>query len=171
MLKQQIAESLEQAFSEWGFAEPSVSQLKTACNVSLRTLYKHYPSKTDMIVAALSCRHQRYIARLEAVEPAVGVTAVSHSFEQLGVWMQDFAPHGCMSLHAIAAFPDNSEIAEAVAQHKHQVRELLARQSQREDLAASLFLLHEGISSAWPVIGGEAVVAAQQMLVQLFTDD
>lgn len=34
MLKEQIAASLEQAFSELGFAEPSVAQLKTACGVS-----------------------------------------------------------------------------------------------------------------------------------------
>ncbi|MEF1262780.1 TetR/AcrR family transcriptional regulator, partial [Vibrio harveyi] len=40
MLKEQIAANLEQAFSELGFAEPSVAQLKAACGVSLRTLYK-----------------------------------------------------------------------------------------------------------------------------------
>ena len=64
MLKEEIAASLELAFSHYGFAEPSVAKLKTACNVSLRTLYKHYPSKEAMIVAALQHRHQRYLTFL-----------------------------------------------------------------------------------------------------------
>ena len=61
MLREQIAASLEVAFSQQGFAEPSVAQLKTACGVSLRTLYKHFPSKEAMIVGALEYRHQRYL--------------------------------------------------------------------------------------------------------------
>ena len=39
MIHDQIASSLEQAFSQHGFAEPSVAKLKIAAGVSLRTLY------------------------------------------------------------------------------------------------------------------------------------
>ena len=64
IVKEKIAASLEKAFSQYGFAEPSVPQLKNACEVSLRTLYKYYPSKEAMIVAALEHRHQRYLSFL-----------------------------------------------------------------------------------------------------------
>ena len=64
MLKEKIAADLESAFSKLGFAQPSVAQLKTACNVSLRTLYKHYPSKEAMIISALEYRHKRYMTFL-----------------------------------------------------------------------------------------------------------
>ena len=167
MLKDKIAASLEDAFSNYGFAEPSVAQLKTACNVSLRTLYKHFPSKEAMIVAALEYRHQRYLSFLLNESPSEGFESALHIFNRLELWMQKYAPHGCLSLNAIAAFPDNSLINETVKAHKNEVRLFLGQQSQREELSTSLFLLHEGVTSAWPVIGKEAIISAQKTLLEL----
>jgi len=171
MLKQQIATSLEQAFSAQGFAEPSVADLKTACNVSLRTLYKHFPSKEAMIVAALVHRHQRYLVFLLNDAPIKGVEAVSHIFQKLEQWMTESAPHGCLSMQAIAAFPDNPLISKAVKDHKAEVRHMLGQQSLRDDLAIALFILHEGVSSAWPVLGTEAITSAQKTVLQFLKQE
>ncbi|GLR06362.1 hypothetical protein GCM10007906_39500 [Vibrio hyugaensis] len=171
MLKEQIAASLEQAFSELGFAEPSVAQLKAACGVSLRTLYKHYPSKEDMIVAALEHRHQRYLNFLLDNSPQAGLEATQHVFNKLKQWMEDYAPHGCMSMNAIAAFPEHNIINQTVKAHKEDVRQFLGKQSLREDLATQLFLVHEGVSSAWPVLGEEALNSAQQTVLRLLKED
>ncbi|RTR39693.1 TetR/AcrR family transcriptional regulator [Shewanella canadensis] len=171
MLREQIAASLEEAFSKYGFAEPSVAQLKTACNVSLRTLYKYYPSKEAMIVGALEYRHQRYLTFLLNESPSNGVESVLHIFNKLEQWMKEYAPHGCLSMNAIAAFPDNPLISKAVKEHKEQVRQFLGLQSQREDLSTALFLLHEGVSSAWPLLGKEAVTSAQKAILQLLEED
>ncbi|MBT9243785.1 TetR/AcrR family transcriptional regulator [Vibrio splendidus] len=170
MLREQIAASLEVAFSQQGFAEPSVAQLKTACNVSLRTLYKHFPSKEAMIVGALEHRHQRYLSLLLEDSPRSGYQAIAHIFNKLQQWMEEYAPHGCLSMNALAAFPDNELINQAVIEHKKEVQALMAKQSQREDLASELFLLHEGVSSAWPVLGEEAVVSAQNMVTKLLKE-
>jgi AcrR family transcriptional regulator len=171
MLKHQIAASLEQAFSTQGFAESSVAQLKAACNVSLRTLYKHYPSKEAMIVAALEYRHQRYLTFLLNDNPNKGIEPVIHIFQKLELWMTESAPYGCLSMNAIAAFPDNALISKAVKEHKAEVRHMLGQQSNREDLATALFILHEGVSSAWPVLGSEAVISAQKTVLQFFKQE
>ena len=171
MLREQIAASLEVAFSQYGFAEPSVAQLRTACNVSLRTLYKHYPSKEAMIVAALEYRHQRYLTFLLNQPSAGGAAAVLNIFNKLEQWMMEFAPHGCLSMNAIAAFPANPLISKAVKEHKKEVRRFLGQQSSREDLATAIFLLHEGVSSAWPVLGRSAVTSAQTVLLQLLEEN
>lgn len=163
-LKAKIAESLEAAFSQYGFVEASVSQLKTACNVSLRTLYKHYPSKEVMIVAALTHRHQRYLAFLADSSINDGIEAILAVFERLNHWMAEFAPHGCMSLQALAAFPDNLEIKAAVSQHKNDVRLMLA---QRPHLATALLLLHEGVSNVWPILGYESIESAKLSVQQI----
>jgi len=170
LLKQQIAASLEIAFSQQGFAEPSVSLLRVACNVSLRTLYKHYPSKETMIVAALNFRHQRYITFLSTDLPEKGLAAVSHIFMQLEQWMIQFAPNGCMSMNALTAFPNNTLIRNAVSEHKRQVRDFLALHSLREDLANAIFILHEGVSSAWPLMGESVLNAAQESLLTLLRE-
>lgn len=167
MLKQQIAARLEQAFSQYGFTELSVAQLKIASQVSLRTLYKHYPSKEEMTIGALTYRHQRYLNFLQQNSPVTGIESVIHIFKQLDQWMKEYAPHGCMSINAIAAFPDNDSIQAAVKQHKEDVRQFLGQQSQREDLSTQLFILHEGISSAWPLLGAETITSALQMVKQL----
>ncbi|CAM2785940.1 TetR/AcrR family transcriptional regulator [Vibrio rarus] len=171
MLREQIAASLEEAFSKYGFAEPSVAQLKTACNVSLRTLYKHYPSKEAMIVGALEYRHQRYLTFLLNESPSRGVESVLHIFNKLEQWMKEYAPHGCLSMNAMSAFPENPLISKAVKEHKEEVRQFLGQQSQREELSTALFLLHEGVSSAWPVLGRNAVTSAQKALLQLLKED
>ena len=167
MLREQIAASLEDAFSQYGFAEPSVAQLKTLCNVSLRTLYKHFPSKEALIVGALEYRHHRYLAFLLDNAPEDGLESIQQIFDKLEQWMIEYAPHGCMSLNAVAAFPDNATINKAVKDHKEDVRRFLGEKSRRDDLSTTLFLLHEGISSAWPVIGKDAVISGQNTLTQL----
>ncbi|WP_087016396.1 TetR/AcrR family transcriptional regulator [Thaumasiovibrio subtropicus] len=167
MLKEQIAADLEVAFAQYGFAEPSVSQLKTACKVSLRTLYKHYPSKEEMIVGALNHRHQRYLAFLAHQCPQDGLEAILHIFDQLAVWMAEAAPNGCMSMNALAAFPDNPLVREAVASHKLAVRDFLAQRYPHRDDENTLFVLHEGISNSWPIIGQAAVDAAKNTLIRL----
>lgn len=171
MLKEQIAANLEKAFSEFGFAEPSVAQLKVSCGVSLRTLYKHYPSKEEMIVGALQHRHQRYLKFLLVNSPEPGLSSVQHIFKMLGRWMEEYAPNGCMFINALAAFPENDFISQTVKNHKKNVRDFLGKQSLHEDLATQLFLLHEGVSSAWPVIGDEAIYSAQQTIIELLSEN
>ena len=171
MLKEQITISLENMFSQYGFAEPSVAELKNACNVSLRTLYKHYPSKEAMIVGALAYRHQRYLAFLLNESPLPGIEAVLHIFDKLELWMEEFAPHGCLSMNAIAAFPENPLISDAVIQHKKDVLDFLGLQSQSHEMATAIFLLHEGVSSAWPTLGQEAVISAKKAQLKLLTED
>lgn len=168
MLKDKIAEHLELAFSESGFAEPSVTQLKEACGVSLRTLYKYFPSKEAMIVGALEFRHQRYLNFLTEELPKNNPTiTILHIFKQLRLWMLRYAPHGCMSMNAIAAFPDNKIISQTVQHHKELVCQFLGELSLRPDMAKELFILHEGVSSSWPILGDDAVTAAEKVVIKL----
>lgn len=92
-----------------------------------------------MIVGALEYRHQRYLDFLLEESPEAGLESVTHIFNKLQQWLEEYAPHGCMSMNAMAAFPDNALISQAVTQHKEQVRLLIGKQSQREDLATPLF--------------------------------
>lgn len=160
MLKIQIASKLEKAFSEFGFAEPSVAQLKTACDVSLRTLYKYYPSKDEMVIAALNYRHQRYISIITEHDKKLGMESTQHIILLLQEWMKKSAPNGCLSMQAMAAFPNNKSIEQTVTEHKRDVERILGEQSLRPDLSTQLFLIHEGISSAWPLLGETATSSA-----------
>lgn len=171
MRKEDIAASLEIAFSQHGFAEPSVAQLKTLCGVSLRTLYKYYPSKEAMIVAALEFRHARYLNFLKEGIPSNGADSLLHVFDRLKNWMHQYAPHGCMSMSAIAAFPDNSLIKSAVKDHKADIRQFLGDTIQNANHSTELYLLHEGVSSAWPLLGDEAVESAKHNALRILEEN
>lgn len=123
------------------------------------------------MVGALDYRHQRYLAFLMNDSPPAGTEAIIHIFNKLEQWMQQFAPFGCLSMNAVAAFPDDKVITNSVKKHKQDVKRFLGQQSQREDLAAAIFLLHEGVSSAWPVLGKNAITSAQTVLLQLLKEE
>jgi AcrR family transcriptional regulator len=173
MLQEQIARELEVAFSQLGFAEPSVAQLKKACSVSLRTLYKYFPSKEEMIVGALEHRHHRYLTLLGYELPNHQIAlngreaALLSVFDKLANWMEDCAPTGCMSMNAISAFPENSQIITTVDTHKKEVRDLLSRLAGSEELGTAIFLLHEGVSTSWPLLGHESIDSAKSTLKML----
>ena len=98
--KAQIVSRLEQTFNTRGFAEPSVVELQKAAGVSLRTLYRYYPSKEAMVIGALDYRHDRYLAFLAENEPPPGKASIIHLFGRLADWMTSNAPNGCLSLNA-----------------------------------------------------------------------
>ncbi len=171
MIRDQIASRLEQAFSLHGFAEPSVAELKTASGVSLRTLYRHFPSKEAMVVGALQHRHSRYLKFLADGEPAPGRESMTHLFQRLATWMHNDAPNGCMSMSAFAAFPCNPLIHDLVKRHKQEMIEVMARRSGRDDIARELLLLHEGASAAWPLLEMQAIDSAEKTALLLICGD
>lgn len=144
-----------------------MAELKTAADVSLRTLYRHFPSKEAMVIGALEHRHARYLSFLSGGEPTPGKDALRHLFKRLGDWMNNDAPHGCLSMSAFVAFPGHPQIVAAVRHHKQDMVALMARLSGRPDLAEALFLLHEGASAAWPLLGEQAIHAAEKAALQL----
>lgn len=77
MDKDRIAARLEALFSQQGFATPSVPEIKEAAGVSMRTLYRHFPSKEAMVIGALDHRHARYLAFLTRDVSCPGAEAIT----------------------------------------------------------------------------------------------
>ena len=166
-----IASCLEQTFTQRGFAEPSVAELKDSAGVSLRTLYRYFPSKAAMVIGALDFRHSRYLEFLGDGEPSPGNASIVHLFRRLADWMQAYAPNGCLSLNALAAHPGNIEIRESTKRHKEELIQMMAIRSGQPELSKELFLLHEGASAAWPLVGSQAIQAAQTAALKLLNGD
>ncbi|WP_051333328.1 TetR/AcrR family transcriptional regulator [Aliagarivorans marinus] len=162
-IEERIAANLEQLFSQRGFAEPSVAELKAASGVTMRTLYRYFPAKEAMVIGALEHRQQRYLAFLRDGLPEDTHQAVVHIFERLAQWMREAAPNGCMSSHALSAFPDNSAIQQAVTAHKQALLDLLQGLSSQPDIGYQLLIIHEGASAAWPLLGPQAIEHASQL--------
>jgi AcrR family transcriptional regulator len=172
---QQISARLESCFAHSGFAEPGVDAVREAAGVSLRTLYKYFPSREDMVVGALDHRHRRYLDGLtEGVPDGPGPAPIHHMIERVAAWMTDEASTGCLFLSALAAHPGSAAIQAAVARHKAETRAVLAEFAQRAApalsearrgaIADALFVMHEGQVAASATCGAESAANAAHSL-------
>ncbi|MDI3406431.1 TetR/AcrR family transcriptional regulator [Streptomyces cavernicola] len=164
--KQRIAGDLERSFAEQGFAEQGVGALRADADVSLRTLYKYFPSRESMIVGALEHRDRAYFEWL-AGGPADGVEHVLYPLVRLGDWLAEVANTGCLFLNALAEYPNSEAIAATVTAHKERLAEEFRRRLQEiapdrdtGHLAETLFLLHEGMTQAARLQGREKATKA-----------
>jgi AcrR family transcriptional regulator len=165
--KEKIAFCLEQTFADKGFVKPGVAELRASAGVSLRTLYRYFPSKEAMVTGALDYRHYRYLSFLSEGEPQPGRNSILHLFHRLTEWMQTYAPNGCLSFNALVAYPGSSEIRNTTKRHKNEIINMMSRRSGKLKNAKELFLLHEGVAAAWPVVGIQAIKTAEAIALKL----
>lgn len=149
-LGSEIAIRLGSEFARAGFAGSSVDQLRTAAGVSLRTLYRHFPSREAMVLSALSVRHDAYLAKLRGACPT-GKDGVLALYQASGEWLSRTDGTGCLFLRAKAEHPESEEITRLVDAHKQAIRDLVAERltgviptSAIKDMTAKLYMLLEG---------------------------
>ncbi|MFT3689307.1 TetR/AcrR family transcriptional regulator [Paenirhodobacter sp.] len=165
-MRQRISRELDRQFAEMGFATQGVGALRDGAQVSLRTLYKYFPSREEMVIGALEYRDRAY-ADWIAGGPEAGAEHVLHPLVRLGDWLGQVANTGCLFLNALAAYPESDAIRAVVLAHKGRLADdfrtrlrAVAPGHETEALAQSLFLLHEGLTEAARLQGPEAATAA-----------
>ena len=84
--KTRIAHNLDAQFAKMGFTVPGVDVLHESADVSLRTLYKYYPSREAMVEGALEYRNEIYLDWISG-GPETGHRHVLHIYERLRVWL------------------------------------------------------------------------------------
>ena len=140
-------------FYREGFRATGVDAISEASGVGKMTLYRHFPSKDDLIAAYLNDANTQFWAWFEssialADTPRNKILAF---FRSLGELADKPFCHGCPFLNAAVDFPDALHPGHAIAlAHKNAVRERfidLAEQADLVDpvmLADQLMLLMDG---------------------------
>jgi AcrR family transcriptional regulator len=164
--KQKIARNLDRQFAEMGFATQGVEALREGADVSLRTLYKYFPSREDMVVGALKYRDGIYFDWI-AGGPGDGAEHALYPIARLGDWLEEVANTGCLFMNALAAYPESQAVRKAVLAHKSRLADVFRERLQKiapdretEHLVQSLFLLHEGLTEAARLQGPKRAMAA-----------
>ena len=141
-------------FNRDGFHAAGIDRILAEAGVAKMTLYNHFRSKEDLILAALRRRDEdfrNWFARTVEARAADPVARLYAMFDVLGEWFRDPDFRGCTFINAAAEYGDHSDpIHAAVAEHKRLVEsyiETLARAAGAREpvqLARSLMLLMEG---------------------------
>ena len=137
-----------------GFNATGMDMLVKETGISKTSMYKHFKTKEDLILAALRLRDELFrnmvLRRMEELSdtPKGQVLAL---FDVLGEWFRSEDFHGCMFIKASSEFQDpNHPIRRQSAEHKlliaEHIQKLLVEAAFKdaESLTRQLMVLKEG---------------------------
>jgi AcrR family transcriptional regulator len=161
-MQERILETTDRLFYRQGIRAVGVDTIAAAVGISKRTLYNHFPSKDELIVAYLT-RRFRPISASDA-PPAEQVLA---EFDRLERNFASDGFRGCPFVNAVAELGEPTNAARGIAvafkeQRRLWFRELLTRLGARDPdgLATQLSLLADGAIAAALVRGDPTVARA-----------
>jgi AcrR family transcriptional regulator len=156
--KDRLVETALRLFYRNGFHATGIDTILAESGVAKMTLYKHFKSKDELILAALELRHERWSAWFRGEIERRSRSPRRRlllAFDVLDGWFQGKDFRGCFFLNAASEYGGlEPRVQEAVARHKRWVRELLgqftaeARARDADGLAGQLALLVEGAIAA-----------------------
>lgn len=177
-----LLETADRMFYEEGIRATGIDRLVEEADVAKMTLYNHFGSKDDLVLAYLQERHADWLRRLDthldrATTPLEEILAVFDAYIESAARR---GHRGCVFINAAAELSEPDHPArEVVVENKESVRSLLADRAgaaglrEPGSLADQLFLLLEGgIVTAgiqgdadplrWARIAAESLIAAHQ---------
>jgi AcrR family transcriptional regulator len=176
-----LVDTALELFYQDGFHATGIDRILETAGVARMTLYNHFKSKDELIVAALRRRDEKFrnwfmrtVERL-ASRPEDRLLAI---YDALNEWFSNKDFCGCMFINASAEFGDPDDPIHMVAtEHKQLVRRYLgglvndagATEGEGEALADELMLLMEGAIVMAHVAGdhnaaGRARLGAQKLV-------
>ncbi|MBL4802478.1 MAG: TetR/AcrR family transcriptional regulator [Emcibacter sp.] len=152
--RNELVEKALEVFYSNGFHATGMDMLAARTGISKTSMYKHFRTKEDLILAALSLRDKEFRRWLFRRMEELGSTPRSQlmaMFDALKEWFAQDGFRGCMFIKASGEYPNVSDpIYGQSSDHKRQllmyVSELAARAgaADPEALARRLLLLKEG---------------------------
>lgn len=151
-------------FNRHGYHATGIDRLMEETGIAKTTLYRHFGSKEELIVAALARIDEAARDELRAFVEAASddpVARILATFGQLDIWLRDPEFKGCPFAAAAAEFGDatNDPVFQQVRLHKRLTLayfEELVRAARIPDprrVARQIVMLHEGAIAFAQVLG------------------
>ena len=161
-MKERILETTDRLFYRQGIRAVGVDTIAAEAGISKRTLYNHFPSKDELVVAYLT-RRFRPIAASDS-PPVEQILGVFESYERA---FASRSFRGCPFVNAVAELGEPTQAARGIAvafkeQRRVWFREMLTQLGAKDPdgLATQLSLLVDGAIAAALVRGDPTVARA-----------
>lgn len=167
-------------FSRYGFHATGIDRILSESGVAKMTLYKHFKSKDELIIAALRRRdelHRNWLTReVESLATAPRDRLLA-LYTALAAWFKSDNFAGCCFINATAEYADRDcAIHVAAAEHKRMIRAYILELAiatgakSADELTDQLMLLMEGAIVAAQINGEVAAArhakAAAEVLIE-----
>ena len=159
-------------FYRHGYRATGVDTIAAASGIGKMTLYRHYPSKDDLIVAYLRDSDEEFWAGFEQITGGemTARAKLLAFFAALQAYALTPACYGCPFLNVATEYPETDHPGHVVAlEHKAGVRARFrqlaaeAGATQPEALAAALHLLRDGAYAAARLYNAGAGTPAEHL--------
>lgn len=137
--RERVLRTASKLFYAEGIRAVGVDRIAAEAGVSKMTLYRHYPTKDDLVVAVLEARDEPARNLLHAATEHAADTARDRllaCFAMLGPWFASRGFRGCPFMNASLELADPAHPARAVAErHKTATRDQFAALARELELA------------------------------------
>jgi AcrR family transcriptional regulator len=177
--KDKLFQTAARLFYQHGYRAIGVDSLAEESGIGKMTLYRHYPSKDDLIVAYLKDSNEIFWRNFEQItkEAPTPREKLLAFFESLQDYVNTPACYGCPFLNVATEYPETDYPGHRVAiEHKQSVRarfRQLAKEAgarKPEALADQLFLLMDGAYMASRMFGARNPAAHLAQAARILID-
>lgn len=176
--KEQIVTEALKLFYRDGFTATGVERICSDAGVSKKTLYNHFKSKDDLVLATLRLRDRLFRSRIMRDTERLGSTPRDRLlaiFDAHDSWFNEEEFSGCMFINAAAEFSPQDDPSHILsAEHKRSMREYLgglalaANAKEPQHLASQLNLLLEGAIVDAHVSGNKNAAKLAKSMAEVF---
>jgi AcrR family transcriptional regulator len=158
--RERILESAYELFSRRGIRGVGIDEVIEGAAVAKATLYRHFASKDDLVIAFLERREQVWTrGRVEAGARERGATPEEQLlaiFDVFDDWFREEAFDGCSFINVLLETADlGHPVGEASAAHLETIREILRGLAEEAGLRDP-----EGFARKWHILMKGSIVSA-----------
>lgn len=172
--EERVLSAADTLFTERGIQAVGMDAIREASGVSLKRLYKAFPSKNDLVTAVLRRRDEQIRAAIARYTDAAGTPAekILAVFDYLDAWFREPDFRGCVFINSFAELgPTSHDVAHVVRAHKEALRvhlsALAAAAGCPPGLADQLVILANGAMVTAAIAGAPAPARQARQAAQL----
>lgn len=161
--REHLVKVAQELFYQQGIRATGIDAILATSGVAKKTLYNHFPSKNELILATLKHRDDAFMLMLEegvkkfikpyqkAQTSNLKLAPILAFFDTLTHWFNSDHFNGCMFINVSAEYPTNTcSIHKACSQHKNIVIEFITSllgevtSNDNSELATQMAILADG---------------------------
>lgn len=159
--RQRILDTAYELISRRGVRDVGVEEVIAKAGIAKATLYRHFPSKTDLVLAVLEQREQLWtLGLVEAEARRRGATAEDRLlavFDVFDEWFRGDEFDACTFVNVLLEMGPNHVLSEASIRHLGNIRTVIA------DLATEAGLREpEEFARSWHILMKGSIVSAAE---------
>jgi len=159
--RDRILETSYELFSRRGVQAVGIDELIARAGVAKATLYRHFPSKDDLVLAFLRLREERWTrgwvereARQRAADPEEQLLAIFDAFDE---WFHREDFEACSFINVLLELGPAHPVGRASAQHLENIRTVVRRLADEAGLRDS-----DSFARSWHILMKGSIVSATE---------